>query len=297
MILTITCNPAIDKSINGNNESFNIGGKGINVSKALNTLGLKSMVTGFLGKDNKDLFIEDLDSLKLPHHFVLVDGKARTNTKTIINNELYEENEVGPYIDLDAQKKLKEYLNTYMNSIVVISGSAGSNVESTYYKELIEIAKTNNCYVIFDASKDLFKEGIKAIPNCIKPNKQEICELFNIEYDKNLMIEKCKELLHIGIELIVVSLSEEGSIIISNDGVYEIEEIELNYVSSLGAGDSMVAALAYGKENNLSLIETIKLAVASARCTVEEIGIFSSKEKVFEYINNVKVKEMEELDK
>lgn len=290
MILTITCNPAIDKTIKDNKESFNIGGKGINVSKVLNVLDTKSMVTGFLGKDNKDLFIEDLDSLKLSHHFVLVDGKARTNTKRIINNELIEENEVGPYIDEVSKCKLKDYLNTYMNSTIIISGSAGRNVDSTYYKELVNIAKSNGCYVILDASKDLLKEAINAVPNCIKPNKQEICELLNIEYDKELLIEKCKELLQTGIELIVVSLGTEGSIYICDEGIYEVDEIELNYVSSLGAGDSMVAALAYSKENDLSLIETIKLAVASARCSVEEVGLLNNKEKVFEYMNNVEVK-------
>ena len=292
MILTITCNPAIDKTIIENKESFNIGGKGINVSKALNTFGIKSMSTGFLGKDNIKSFIDELDSLKIPHHFILVDGKTRTNTKKIIDNELIEENEVGPYIDVDNQNKLKNYLNTYMNSIIVISGSASKNINSTYYKELIEIAKQNNCYVILDASKELFKEGIKAIPNCIKPNKQEICELFNIEYDKDLVIEKCKELIKTGIELIVVSLGKEGSIFITKDLVYEVKEIELNYVSSLCAGDSMVAGIAYGIENNLSLLETIKIAVASARCAVEEIGVFSNKDKVLEYMKNVEVNEL-----
>lgn len=297
MIVTVTCNPAIDRSIKDNSESFNIGGKGINVSKALNVLDTKSMLTGFLGKDNKEIVLNDLDSLKLNHHFVLVNGSVRTNTKRIINNELIEENEDGPFIDKESQNKLKEYLSTYISSTVVISGSLPRSADRGYYSELIQILKKHNCYVILDCDKQLLKEAIKAKPNVIKPNKKEICEYFNIEYDESLVITKCKELINDGIELVVVSLGKDGSLFISKDKTYKVNEIELNYVSSLCAGDSMVAAIAYGKENNLSLVDTIKLAVACARCSVEEIGVFTNKEKVNRYINNVGVIEINAKDK
>ena len=85
-IITITCNPAIDKSIYEDREVFDIGGKGINVSKTLKVLGLDSICIGFVGKDNKELWYNHLDSLNLDYHFIEVDGKIRTNTKRIINN-------------------------------------------------------------------------------------------------------------------------------------------------------------------------------------------------------------------
>ena len=290
MIITITCNPAIDKTIKENDESFFVGGKGINVSKALNVLKQKSLVTGFLGKENIDLVINDLDTNKLQHHFILVDGKVRTNTKRIVNDKLIEENEDGPFIDDKSLKKLSDYLNTFINATIVISGSAPSNVNKDYYKQIIKKCKKHGCYVIVDCSGELLKYAIEAKPNVLKPNKKEICEYFNIDYDKDTVIEKCKELINSGIEMIAVSLGEEGSLFISKDKVYEVNEIELNYVSSLCAGDSMVAGLAYGKENNLSLEETIKLAVACARCTVEEIGVFTSRDKVYQYMDNVIIK-------
>ena len=289
MIVTVTCNPAIDRSIINNNETFDIGGKGINVSKALNTLGQKSMLTGFLGKDNKELVLNDLDSLSLFHHFVLVDGKVRTNTKRIIDNELFEENEKGPFIDDRSKEKLFSYLSTYINSTIVISGSLSENVERDYYAKLITMLKKHNCYVILDCDKQLLKKAIDAKPNVIKPNKKEICELFNIEYDKQLLIDKCKQLVNSGIELVVVSMGKEGSLFINKDHVYQINEIELNYVSSLCAGDSMVAGIAYGKENNMSLLDTIKLAVACARCSVEQTSVFTNKDKVNSFIENVEI--------
>ena len=273
MIVTVTCNPAIDKTISDDNTTYTIGGKGINVSKALNNLNTKSLVTGFLGKDNKDLVLNDLDELKLKHKFVLVDGKVRTNTKRIIDNKLYEENEDGPFVDEKALKKLKDYLHTYRNSTIVISGSIPSNVDCHYYEELILDLKKYN-YVILDCDRDHLKYGIEALPNCIKPNRKEICDYFNIEYDEQLLIEKCKELIDKGIELIVVSLEDEGSLFINKDNVYKVNKIECDYVSSLCAGDSMVAGLAYGRQNDLDIIETIKLSVACASASVQTVGVF-----------------------
>ena len=99
MIITITCNPAIDKTITSGNEViFDVGGKGINVSKVLNNLNIKSLITGFVGKENKNVVTEDLDELELEHHFIEVDGRVRTNTKRIIDNVTYEDNEDGPII-------------------------------------------------------------------------------------------------------------------------------------------------------------------------------------------------------
>jgi len=286
MIITITCNPAIDKTVIENNTSFTIGGKGINVSKALNNLNNKSIACGFLGKDNKDLVINDLDSLKIEHHFTLVDGKVRTNLKKIVDNELIENNEDGPYVDIEAQDKLLDYLSKFINCIFVISGSAPSSVDPKYYQRIIEKLKANNAYIIVDSDKDLLRYAIEAKPNVIKPNKEEICRYFNIEYDEDLIIKKCKEL---DIDLVVVSLGKDGSLFISKDFTYKVKPLEVNYVSSLCAGDSMVAGIAYSKENNLDINELIKLSVACASASVENVSIFNNKEEVDKFIGLVNI--------
>ena len=282
MIITITCNPAIDKTISNNNTVFDVGGKGINVSKVLNVLDVPSLLTGFLGKDNKDIVLDAL--IDYETDFVLVDGLVRTNTKRIINNELYEENENGPYIDDKYLEELKNKLSKYHNEIVVISGSIPTNVKETYYQELVELLKKNNNYVILDASKKQLKNAIKAKPNVIKPNKDEICELFNIEYDEEIIIQKCKELIRDGIETIIISLGSNGSLFINKDSTYKVEAIKANYKSALGAGDAMVAGLAYGISNKLPYEEIIKLCVALATASVETEG---SKPPCLTRVNNL----------
>lgn len=283
MTITITCNPAIDKTIASDSVVFNIGGKGINVSKVLRNLDVDSLCSGFIGKDNKDIIYDKLDELKIKHHFIEIEGKVRTNTKRIINNELFEENEKGPIVsDVDCNN-LFNYLKNIKNDIVVISGSSNVNI----YYDLVKLLKENNNYVLLDADKQLLIDGIKANPNIIKPNKDEICRLFNVEYDEDLIIDKCREL---NIDLVCVSLGEDGALFISKDEVYKAYCLDVDYQSAVGAGDAMVAGFVYGKIHSLDIIDTIKLAMACALASVETKGSEAPKKiDIFDKLNKVKV--------
>ena len=265
MIITITCNPAIDKTVYDNKTVFDIGGKGINVSRTLKVLGSSSIATGFIGRNNKNIIIDKLNELNIDNHFIEIDGSVRTNTKIIANGILTEENENGPIIKDSDIDRLFDYLNNYNNEIVIISGSISNNVDPKVYGELIKLLKGNDNYVIVDCAGDLLKYAIEAKPNIIKPNKKEICDYFNIEFDENIIIKKCKDL---GIDLICVSLDSQGALFIG-DNVYKADAIDIDCVNSVGAGDAMVAAMAYSIENNYSIKDMIKLSIAcsAANCT------------------------------
>lgn len=283
MIITITCNPAIDKSLNENSITFDVGGKGINVSKLLKNLGVDTIATGFIGRDNKNVVLDKLDELGINHHFIEVDGQVRTNTKKIINNKLFEENQKGPLINDTDKEKLIEYLKEFHNEIVVLSGSCTSNI----YYELVKVLKDNGNYVILDCDGQLLVDGVKAKPNVIKPNKNEICRLFNCDYEEKEIINKTKQL---GLDLVCVSLGSEGSIFIYNDEVYKVKSMEIDYKNATGAGDSMVGAISYCRLNNLDIIETIKLAVACASAACEVEGSKApTKENIFKMIEKVEV--------
>ncbi len=283
MIITITCNPAIDKTIKDNNTIFDIGGKGINVSKVLKSLGVDSICTGFIGKDNKNIIYDKLDELDIKHHFIEIEGAIRTNTKRIINNELIEENEKGPTPIKEDINNLINYLKQFKNEIVVISGSSNVNI----YYDLVKLLKKNNNYVILDADKDLLVEGIKGCPNIIKPNKDEISRLFNIDYDEKVVTKKCKEL---NMDLICISLGKDGALFINKDKVYKAKALDVKYASAVGAGDAMVASFAYSKLNNYDIKNTISLAIAASCASVETSGTKPpNKDKVFAYQKEVKV--------
>ena len=110
MIITVTMNPAIDKTVDidalvhgGLNRikhvEYDAGGKGINVSKTIRELGSTSIATGFLGGNNGRTIANVLKEKEIESDFVWVDGETRTNTKVFEENgELTELNEPGPLI-------------------------------------------------------------------------------------------------------------------------------------------------------------------------------------------------------
>ena len=268
MIITVTCNPAIDKTISENETMFNVGGKGINVSKVLKQLGCPSLCTGFLGKDNGRMITDVLDAMGIEHHFIEIEGKVRTNTKKIANGELIEENEKGPDVSKEDLDKLFAYLGTVENQTIVISGSAPKNLSDDLYYRMVKLVKDKGNYVVLDCDGERLKQALKANPDVIKPNKDEICGLFGFEYEEKEAIKRCKEL---GIDTIVLSLGGEGALFISKE-TYKAKAVKVNFVSPVGAGDSMVAAMAYGKEMDLSYVDTMKLAMSCASASVEMEG-------------------------
>ena len=269
MIITITFNPAIDKTIYEDKTVFDIGGKGINVAKTLRSLNCDCLAIGFCGKSNSKLLYDELDSLNIRHHFFEIEGSIRTNTKYIKNNKLIEENEEGPYISDNDINSFIEYVSDFNNEIIVIAGSVNRNVDRNIYKRLIELFKKNNNYVILDCDSDLLRNGIDGKPDVIKPNRKEVCELFSIKDDIDLIIQNIKRL---DLDLSIVSLDKQGALFVYKDAIYYCKALDVDYKSSLGAGDSLIGAISYSKLNNLSIIDTIKLAMACSFASVEKEG-------------------------
>ena len=282
MIITVTCNPAIDQTVSKDGTVFDIGGKGINVSKVLRNMGCESLCTGLIGSDNCGIILEGLDGLGIPHHFIKTDGKVRTNLKKVINGELFEENQPGPDLAKEDAEKLFEYLDGFRNKIVVISGSAPANAEDDLYRKMTELLKRNGNSVILDCSGRKLREGVKAFPDVIKPNYKEICELFEKRLEEDAMIDACFDL---GIPFIIVSLGKEGALFIRDRQAYRCPAVRTEVVSPLGAGDSMVAAVAYALQNGLDTQETIALAMA---CAAASVGSPGSSAPSFRDIRNLK---------
>lgn len=288
MIITVTLNPAIDKTAqvdtmiaNGlnrlNNVILDVGGKGINVSKAIKELGGESICTGFIAGDNGAWIEKKLDELGLEYKFKRVEGNTRMNLKVLDRNmSLTELNEVGNEINAEDLQALKSELlkMTFAGDIVVLSGSVPQGVPKDIYKELITLLKEKGVKVILDADGDLFTEGIEAGPNLIKPNKYELCKYFGLSEDVSDLdlIENARKLLFKGIETVVISLGSKGAIFITHDEVAMVPGLKIIAHSAVGAGDSMVGALAYGMEKNYELIPLIKLAVATSAGAVMTEG-------------------------
>lgn len=288
MIKTLTLNPALDKTIIV--ESFQLnqlnrikevhkdaGGKGINVSKMLIKLGQSSTAAGFLGGAAGDYIKAEVDKLGIKTDFVKTAEETRTNTKMVdpVNNTFTDLNESGAQITKANINDLKKeiFSDLKKGDILVLAGSVPAGVGDDIYFKLIKSAAAKGIKTILDADGPLFREGIKAAPTLIKPNEHELGLHFKEEFkDLKTMIRKAESLLETGIEMIMLSLGEEGAVFITAADKYKIEPLKLDVKSTVGAGDAMVAGLAYGLENKLDLVEILKTAAACSSATLIREG-------------------------
>lgn len=288
MIITVTMNPAIDKTaetdrlqLGGLNRLKNIisdaGGKGINVSKTIKALGGNSIATGFLGGSSGSLIEDILKSINIKCDFVHINDCTRTNLKIVDSNlQVTELNEPGPKIKenelISLIKKLESYANK--DNIFVFSGSVPNCVDKQIYKTLIRIVKLNNAKTFLDADDELFINALYSVPDIVKPNRFELETMFGLKHKatQTELIEMGEKLLNRGIKLVVISLGNEGAIFIKDNTVLKCNALKIKAHSTVGAGDSMVAALAYSIDNKIPFEEAVKLSVATSAGAVTTIG-------------------------
>lgn len=288
MIITVTINPAVDKTVEieelkyGELNRFknvisDAGGKGINVSKAIKALGGNSIASGFIGGSN-GIFIETaLNELNINCDFIHIQQNTRSNLKIVENNgRVTELNEPGSKILPNEIDNLIEKLESYANnsSLFVLSGSVPNSVDKNIYKVLIEKLKLKGAKILLDADGELFLNGLKAKPNIIKPNRYELENLYNLNHkaSDNELIKIGSDILKNGIDLVAISLGKEGAIFIDKNNIIKCNALDVKSHSTVGAGDSMVAALAFGIDNNLDFENCIKLAMAASAGAVTTIG-------------------------
>ena len=261
-IITVTLNPCIDADYKLS-EPFKAGelnrvpepsitysGKGINVSKALLKMGRDSVVMGIFGTDGTD---ERLRDMGLSVSAVNVCGSLRRNTAIIDSFGIQTQiNEPGLFV---SDEKLREFiglfkseLNCQGGAVVVLSGSVPKGVTKDIYRKLCTIARNAGAYVILDCDGEALKEGMDAIPDLIKPNREEF-EAINGKMlegaGEELRINAAKEALRFHLtnhSSVLLTLGEDGSVYAGPEGCYMTEAHKTEIKTFKGAGDSFLAA-------------------------------------------------------
>ena len=288
MIVTVTMNPAIDKTIEidrlnrGNLNriekiEYDAGGKGINVSKTIHELGGESIATGFLGGNAGRVIEEILDSRGIKHDFVWVDGETRTNTKVCEQDGTVTElNEKGPEVTPEQLTNLLEKLDDLAddNVLFILAGSIPGNMEKDIYARIIERVHKKGAKVLLDADGELFRKGLEQKPDMIKPNQWEIEELQGFSHgvsDKKL-INVAEIMQTEGIDTVVISLGKKGALFVCGSYVAKGMPLKVDVHSTVGAGDAMVAAMAYSFEKKMEPRETARLCMAVSAGAVMTVG-------------------------
>ncbi|OAA92401.1 1-phosphofructokinase [Clostridium ljungdahlii] len=288
MITTVTLNPAVDKTIEVDNFDVGIvnrigasridaGGKGINVSKVIKALGGRSKAVGILSGTNGNFIKKYLDEEDIENDFVFVKGNTRTNIKVVdkVKHTNTDINENGPKVckkDVD-DVCLKFCKEINHDSIIVFSGSVPNGADMDVYKSYIEIASEKGARTIFDADGQLLKLGLDSGPFLVKPNIYELESIFGQKIEnKEQAVKLSRKLFDYGVKNVVVSLGGEGALFIKKNVVVFAHGIKVNVGSTVGAGDSMVAALALAIDKNYDFEKAIRLAVACGTASVTMSG-------------------------
>lgn len=277
-ILTVTLNPAVDKTLNVSDfcigkdfreEEIHVcaGGKGINVSEVLTHLNIPTLTTGFLGGTSGEFIKQQLDDKKIEHNFVKIKGNTRTS-HTIINprnDKITRVLERGPKIN---RKELNDFIKKYnlllkSTSLVVLSGRSIPGAPDDVYANLIKKANKLDIPCILDTSGKAFLEGIKQKPYIIKPNISEAEELLNIKLNTS---EKLKQaaicFYNMGIKIVTISLGSSGAIVYDGKTFYKAIPPKIKRRSPVGCGDAFIAGLSSALYNRESIQDAILMATA-----------------------------------
>ncbi|ADK31111.1 1-phosphofructokinase [Brachyspira pilosicoli] len=304
MIYTLTLNPAVDYYIdmesfeegdlNKVNNAYTLaGGKGINVSKVLKNFNIESIALGFCGGFTGDYIKKDIKECGIKENFIYLEEATRINIKLKTSKSESEIAGKSPNISKEKVHELLNYIknNIKENDILVLSGSVPNSIESSIYKDIISNAN-KNIKVILDARDEAFKIGLREKVFLTKPNKKELGEYFNKKIEStNDIIKYARELIKDGSKNVIVSLGKDGSVLVTENEVYIGNAPKGKLISSVGAGDSMVAGIVYGLSNNLSIVDSYKYAIASGSSTAcsEMLTTFENMNKFLEKVEIKKI--------
>ncbi len=298
MIYTVTLNPALDKTVQIPNFAIDTvnritdlrtdpGGKGINVSKVIAKLGGQSVALALLGGTTGRKIAESLDEIGIVHQSTFVPGETRTNLKVVdpVNHTNTDINEPGlvvrPHV---LQEMLTELLaKLKSNDIVVLSGSLPKGAPQDTYNTWVRCCQDAGAKVFLDADGPLMAAGLKAEPYLVKPNNDELSRLVGRPLKTTAeLVAAAKNLLNYGIQKVVVSMGSKGALYVTQDTVIQADALNVPVGSTVGAGDSVVAALAYAEEKNMSLEDTVRLSTATGAANVMCSGSQAAEYEVIE---------------
>jgi len=296
-VVTITLNPALD--LTGSLDVLNVGsvslvkqgslhaaGKGVNVAKVLSDLGAKVTVTGFLGRDNQELFCQLFDQMAAIDEFVRVDGATRINVKLVEKSgEVSDINFPGVEVTPLAIEQFERTLDRLAadHDYFVLAGSLPQGISPALCASWIEKLHSMGKKVLFDSSRDALKAGLDAKPWLIKPNDEELSQFVGRELHTP---EQCQaaaaQLAEKGIENIVVSMGANGVMWLNQHQWLHTKPPRMQVVSTVGAGDTLVAGLCWGHMQQMEKTELLTFATALSALAVTQVGVGMSNRKQLE---------------
>lgn len=279
MIYTCTVSPSIDCTnylpefrTGGLNRSEKVhyypGGKGINVSRVLKRLGVDSIAYGFAGGFTGQFIQDFLAAEDVRTDFIDTGQVSRINIKIKAAEET-ELNGPGPELNTSHLQELKEKVeNIKPGDWFVLSGSIPDSLPISYFKSLGDILLRQDVRFVLDTSGKALTELINSRPFLIKPNMEELGELFQTTIkDKEHAAECAFQLTAKGVANVIVSMGADGALLVDREAAYFAEAPTGKMVNTVGAGDSLVSGFIGALSKGSSKTEAFRYGIASGSAT------------------------------
>lgn len=288
MITAITFNPALDKTIQVDALNYghvnrvgqfreDLGGKGINMGRILGGFGVKTKHITVLGEENLLGVLEHFEKDAMELDYVKVPGYTRTNMVIVekAKNMTTDINEAGAAVTEGDIDKLFDYIDQAAkdSEYIVMGGSLSTDMPMDMYGRIAAKYK-DYCKIVIDADDDILMEGLKGSPYLIKPNIHELENAIDRElHSDQEVIEAAREIISTyGVVYVLVSMGKDGALLVTEDEAIRSEAIPATIVSTVGAGDSMLAGFVYGLEEKMTLKDALAFGAACSTLTITVEG-------------------------
>lgn len=288
MIVTVTLNPAVDRvvvlyelKLGDSNRVYDgeidPGGKGVNVSRVLHELGGTSLAAGFVAGSLGKFIEASLNKVGIHDLFIHTPGQTRQNL-AIVETRWHRHtllNEAGPETDPRCVRRLERQLAKRLvpGDWVVLAGSVPPGIPPSVYADLTELVHHAGGKVCLDTDGEPLAEGIRARPDLVKPNREELERLVErpVATDEQV-VRAAMQLRQQGISYVAVSMGRMGTIAIGPSGAWRALPPPVATISAIGSGDSLVAGLVLALSRGETLREGLLLGTAAGAATAMRPG-------------------------
>ena len=282
MILTVCMSPCVDVTIELDSlnvgktnvvkgKSLSLGGKALNVAVGIARLGGDVHTTGIMYEDNGYMFEKALKAENVGFSFVWNKGRVRENYKFIDNRSMLTEvNDVSAPITREKMEEVLALIKSLSakSAVTVISGGLPRGAEDGFYAEMVRAVHPSSLRVVDATGKRLFS-AIEQGVDLVKPNLEELENAMGRRItDKAELLSACYELIDRGAKRVLLSLGRKGAVITDGSRNYYCKSINVAVNSTVGAGDSMVAATSVLLEKGAGLKELLLAGIAGGTASV-----------------------------
>jgi 1-phosphofructokinase/tagatose 6-phosphate kinase len=291
MIITVTLNAAIDKSLSVPNFRLGrrhrsverrtlAGGKGVNIARTLKTLGQPVIATGFQGGPTGTQIVEQLTEESILNDFVRIREESRTNTAVLdpTSGEQTEINEQGPAISAQETELFRDKLLYLARgaALVVFAGSLPRNVEPDLYASLVRELHKLGVTTIVDTDGDPLRLAVRAEPDVVSPNVLESEELVGHEFnDDEDRVIAVREMVSLGAREAIMTTDDGCFAQMLIDGAPRLYRARIEPrepVATVGSGDAFLAGYVAARYIGSPPDECLRFGVACGAESTRRLG-------------------------